>query len=210
MSRYVQYGCGLDAPLEWINYDASPTLRLQNTPILGSILNKWLNVRFPPNVLYGDIISGLPEKNNSCDGIYCSHTLEHLSLNDFRIAIRNSYSILKEKGIFRLVVPDLEYLARTYIENLGFEKSDASIQFLSESMLGLENRPKTLRQKISFLYGNSHHLWMWDFYSLANELNKAGFKNIKRCRFGDCNDVHFAFVERESRFTNALAIECIK
>ena len=41
---YVQYGCGLSAPKEWINFDVSPTLRIQKTPILGSILKSKLNV----------------------------------------------------------------------------------------------------------------------------------------------------------------------
>ena len=97
---YVQYGCGLSAPKEWINFDVSPTLRIQKTPILGSILKSKLNVTFPSNVLYGDVIKGLPIDENSCDGLYCSHTLEHLSLQDFRQAIMNSFKILKKGGNF--------------------------------------------------------------------------------------------------------------
>ena len=37
---YIHYGCGLDAPKEWINFDASPTLRLQKTPLLGLLFQK--------------------------------------------------------------------------------------------------------------------------------------------------------------------------
>ena len=87
---YVQYGCGLSAPKEWTNFDVSPTLRIQKTPLLGTILKSKLNTTFPSNVLYGDIIKGLPIDENSCDGLYCSHTLEHLSLQDFRKALINS------------------------------------------------------------------------------------------------------------------------
>ena len=35
--KYVQYGCGLSAPNEWINFDVSPTLRIQKIPIIGSL-----------------------------------------------------------------------------------------------------------------------------------------------------------------------------
>ena len=35
--KYVHYGCGLSAPEEWDNYDVSLTLRVQQTPILGSL-----------------------------------------------------------------------------------------------------------------------------------------------------------------------------
>src|SRR6478609_9406318 len=94
---YVQYGCGLSAPKEWKNFDGSPTLRIQKIPIIGSVLKSKLNVTFPSNVLYGDIVKGLPVNANSCDGIYCSHILEHLSLQDFRQALKNSFEILKKE-----------------------------------------------------------------------------------------------------------------
>ena len=93
---YVQYGCGLSAPKEWTNFDVSPTLRIQKTPIIGTVLKRHLNTFFPPNVIYGDIIKGLPIDENSCDGLYCSHTLEHLSLQDLRQALRNSIKIMKK------------------------------------------------------------------------------------------------------------------
>lgn len=95
----VQFGCGLSAPESWQNFDNSPTLRLQKLPLIG-IFIKGKNIPlFPKNVRYGDIVSGLPIKNGSCDVIYCSHVLEHLSLQDFRIAIKNTYNYLKPDGI---------------------------------------------------------------------------------------------------------------
>ncbi|MCB0428967.1 MAG: hypothetical protein KDD54_02555 [Flavobacteriales bacterium] len=72
---YVQYGCGLSAPEKWLNFDASPTLRIQKIPVLGQILRKKLNVVFPDNVIYGDIVKGLPIEVDSCEGVYCSHVV---------------------------------------------------------------------------------------------------------------------------------------
>lgn len=210
MNRHVQYGCGLDAPKEWVNYDTSPTLRIQKIPILGSIIKSKLNTVFPDNVKHGDIILGLPEKENSCDGLYCSHTLEHLALNDLRIALINSYKIIKPSGIFRLVVPDIEFLARDYIHSLDSGNENAALNFIGSTLMGKEHRANTLKQKISELWGNSHHLWMWDYVSMSLELKKAGFIQIRRCNFNDSTDQMFSFVERESRFINALAIEAIK
>ena len=88
--KYVQYGCGFSAPSEWINYDASPTLYYERIPIIGKLYTR-NNIRFPENVKFGDIIKGLPEEQDSCDGVYCSHVLEHLSYEDFIIAIKNTY-----------------------------------------------------------------------------------------------------------------------
>lgn len=210
--QYVHYGCGLSAPTEWINFDVSPSLRIQRTPVIGSLLKNKLNVTFPENVKYGDIIKGLPGINeNSCDGVYCSHVLEHLSLDDFRLALTNTYNILKPGGIFRCVVPDLEVAARDYIRNLEDGDSLASIKFIGNYMLmGTEHRPKTIKGVINAAFSNAHHLWMWDSQSMALELKKTGFRNVRKCTYNDSKDAMFELVESEERFENAVAYECTK
>ena len=80
--QYIQYGSGWCAPKGWRNFDASPTLRFERIPILGRLYTE-NQERFPKNVEYGDIISGLPVSDNSCQVVYCSHILEHLALEDF-------------------------------------------------------------------------------------------------------------------------------
>ena len=207
---YVQYGCGLCAPEQWKNFDASPTLRIQKNPVLSTILKSRLSVRFPDNVNYGDIVKGLPVADNSCDGVYCSHTLEHLALSDFRTALKNTYKILKPGGIFRCVVPDIEFIARQYLKSLEEGNVSASHTFMNESMLGLKERGRGLKSMLVSSMGNSDHLWMWDHASLAEELKKAGFKNVRRCKFDDSKDTMFKYVEAEHRFENAAALECEK
>jgi ubiquinone/menaquinone biosynthesis C-methylase UbiE len=192
--KYVQYGCGLSAPKEWINFDVSPTLRIQNTPIIGTILKSSLSTSFPKNIRYGDIIKGLPINENSCDGLYCSHTLEHLSLNDFRIALKNSFKILKKGGVFRCIVPDIEHLARTYISQLENGNSSASTSFINDTLMGIKERPRGFKSFIKSFYGNSHHLWMWDNKSLTEELKNAGFTQIRQCKFNDSDDMMFKLV----------------
>jgi hypothetical protein len=208
--EYVQYGCGLSAPKEWKNFDVSPTLRIQKTPIIDNLLKNHLTTTFPSNVIYGDIIKGLPVEENSCDGLYCSHTLEHLSLADFRKALINSHKILKKGGIFRCVVPDLEYAARQYITSLDAGNKLASIDFINETLLGIKERPRGLKSFFTSFFGNSHHLWMWDKNSLSEELKNAGFIGIRVCGFGDAKDEMFKYVESIDRFKNAVAIECSK
>lgn len=207
---YVQYGCGLSAPKDWTNFDVSPTLRIQKTPLIGRILRKKLNTTFPTNVLYGDIIKGLPIDENSCDGLYCSHTLEHLSLIDFRQALINSFKCLKKGGIFRCIVPDLEFAARLYIKNLDNGDNLASLGFMNKTLLGIKERPRGLKGFLSSFLGNSQHLWMWDHKSLSEELKNVGFSQIRSCKFNDSEDEMFKYVEDIERFRNAVAIECRK
>jgi ubiquinone/menaquinone biosynthesis C-methylase UbiE len=208
MALYVQYGCGLSAPVSWKNYDASPTLRLQKIPIISIAASR--KVKFPNNVLFGDIVKGLPGiKPNSCDAIYCSHTLEHLSLNDFYKALKNTYMVLKPGAIFRCVLPDLEFAVKRYLDDIKSEPT-ASILFMKSTMLGLEQRSVSFKERIIDLFGNSAHLWMWDQYSLAQALNDVGFKVVRKCNFQDSTEKAFLDVEDESRFWGALAFESIK
>lgn len=208
--HYVQYGCGLTAPAEWTNFDVSPTLRLQRIPFFERVLGSKLNTRFPQNVLYGDIIKGLPIPDESCQGLFCSHTLEHLSLEDFRTALKNSFKILRRGGIFRCIVPDLEYIARSYLTALDSGNPMASLDFMNNTLLGSTKRPRGLLGLISSFWGNAHHLWMWDNLSLADELSNAGFSMIRRCQFNDCEDQMFKLVENRERFIHAVALECRK
>jgi SAM-dependent methyltransferase len=214
MPRYVQYGCGLTAPTQWENYDASPTLKIQKMPLIGKILSSLLRKKgfaaFPDNVSFGDITVGLPVEENTCDAVYCSHTLEHLALEDFRNALKNSHKILKKGGTFRFVLPDLAWAARKYINDFDKGKTDASIWFMTETLLGEENRPEGFFKTIANSFGNSNHLWMWDSASMKEELRKAGFTEIRDCKFGDNTDEMFGFVENIERFQNAVAIECKK
>lgn len=208
MSKYVQYGCGFTAPDGWVNYDSSPTLRFERLPLLGQLYTRNAN-RFPVNVKYGDIVKGLPETADSCDGIYCSHVLEHLSYTELLTALKNTRAMLKPGGIFRLVVPDLLTAAKKYLaaqENSNTPASD----FMRATMLGAENQSRTIKSLSIGLYGNSKHLWMWDYKTMSHELAAAGFINIRPCRFNDSSDTNFLKVEEQSRFVDALAIECSK
>jgi Methyltransferase domain len=209
-TQYVQYGCGLSAPVEWLNFDVSPTLRIQQLPLVGSLLKSRLNVVFPDNVQYGDIIKGLPVTEVSCQGVYCSHTLEHLSLSDFRTALLNTFKILKPGGIFRCVVPDLEWSARQYLLGLDSGQHNASHVFMEETLLGAPHRACGLRGLAATLWGNSQHLWMWDEKSLGAELVQTGFVGVRRCQFNDSTDAMFRLVEAPNRFDQALAIECYR
>ena len=211
MIKYCQYGSEFSNPDQFINFDASPTLRIQKLPLLGSILKTRMITKFPSNIVYGDIIKGLPIQENSMNGIYCSHVLEHLSLQDLRIALTNTHKKLEVDGVFRCVLPDLEWCCNEYLNLKKLGDDNAGNMFMDNfTMLGQKIRPKKITEKIRSLYGNSEHLWMWDFESLKTELEKAGFTEIRRAKFNDSSDHNFNFVEEESRFINCLAIECKK
>jgi hypothetical protein len=201
---YLQYGCGLSAPPGWRNFDASPTLRLQRVPVLGRLVAGGEYPRFPGNVEYGDIVRGLPVPAGSCRAIYCSHVLEHLALEDCRKALANTWQCLERDGRFRLVLPDLEQIARDYVSSDG---PRASVRFMEQSGLGKTARPAGLKGLLRDWLGNSSHLWMWDFKALSAELRQTGFRDVRRAEYGDSEDPRFREVEDADRWRNGVGIE---
>lgn len=205
-SHHVQFGCGWCAPDTWLNFDASPTLRMERMPILGKFIKK--NAKpFPRNVRYGDIVKGLPVEPDSCAGVYCSHVLEHLALEEFRKALRNVYTILKYDGLFRLVVPDLRFLVGKYAAD---NSPDAAPRFMSDSGLGWTERNQGFTGFAVEWLGGSRHRWMWDYLSIEAELVNAGFRSIRRAKCGDAADPAFLVLEELYRWENCLGINCIK
>lgn len=203
----LHYGCGLDTGIGWHNCDASPKLRLQRLPLIGWVFKKWLKPRFPEEVHYGDIVRGMNLPPNSCEAIYCSHILEHLALEDFRIALLNTHRYLKPGGTCRLLVPDFEQLVATYHDN---PNPEALSNFLRYTYLGRDKRTSGLLGFVREYLGDSHHLWMWDEKGIHAELLQAGFTNIRRCQAGDSANKAFLAVENPDRFVAGLAIECSK
>ena len=206
--EYVQFGCGLCAPPTWRNFDAGPAFWLQkNLPFLKRAIVRRGFPDYPSNIEYGDVIAGLPVKEGSAQAVYCSHVLEHLALNEFRVTLQHVFSYLKPGGVFRLVVPDLEYCAKAYVASDG---ADAAITFMREAHLGEEQKSRGLRDKAKSLFGRSQHLTMWDYKGMAAELERAGFVRIRRASCNDAADPRFLDVEDRGRWDNCLGVECYR
>lgn len=202
-NAYVQYGSHFCAPEGWLNFDSSPTLRIERIPVVGSLVSSLFSGnegRFPKAVRYGDIRKGLPVQDGSVKACYASHVLEHLCLEDMRMALANTFKMLEPGGIFRMIVPDLHERARRYVAEADGGSSFAAATFLQSTCLGHEKRARTPLQHLRQAIGGAAHLWMWDEYALSAELARAGFINIRRCKFGDASDPMFSRVEARDRF----------
>ena len=208
---YLQFGCGLSCPQGWLNYDASPRLRIERLPVIGGLLRSAGKTLFPKDVLYGDIVAGLPHPPESVAGIYCSHVLEHLDRRCVEIALQNTFNLLAPGAVFRLVVPDLIWRACELVADANAGRWDAADRFMRSTFLGVETSMNSPVQRLRAAYGNAAHRWMYDYGLMARLLTDAGFIGIRRCRFGDAVDPMFALVEEQGRFWDGeneeLAIE---
>ena len=90
----VNIGCGEVFHPDWTNLDVCPS---------DAAVQRW------------DIRRGFPFGDEKVDACYASHVLEHLARANARQFILECFRVLKPGGIIRLVVPDLEAIARQYL-----------------------------------------------------------------------------------------------
>ena len=92
--KLVNLGCGNHFHTDWINLDKNPLSR---------------------GVKRADVAGRLPFEDSSVDVVYSSHVVEHLESGDALAMLRESHRILKDRGVIRIVTPDLETIVRTYL-----------------------------------------------------------------------------------------------
>ena len=209
----LNIGCWVDAPKEWENVDASPYVKISKIPIFGPLIISAVSApKLPSSVKYGDLLKGLNIKPESCELVFASHVLEHLSLSDFHIALNNIYSYLQPGGIFRAIVPDLEQYIGKYKEHRSEHAlaTKAAHKFMQDSGIGQTESRKDIQQRLREVFSNSRHQWMWDEPSLSDALIQHGFKNIQRCNYGDWSDPRFGLVENKGRHWDAICLEATK
>ncbi|MGZ4057281.1 MAG: class I SAM-dependent methyltransferase [Bacteroidia bacterium] len=86
-----------------------------------STSKEWTNMDFISNseyVIAHNLLNGIPFESNSFDAVYHSHVLEHFSKADGEKFISECLRVLKPGGILRIAIPDLERIARKYLELL--------------------------------------------------------------------------------------------
>jgi predicted SAM-dependent methyltransferase len=90
-------------------------------------LSTWQNVDFvskSEQVLAANLIEGIPFQNNRFDVVYHSHVLEHFRKEDAPKFLKECHRVLKKEGVIRVVVPNLEPIARNYLHMLDCVKED--------------------------------------------------------------------------------------
>ena len=81
----------------------------------------WVNLDFnagAPGVIQHDLRTPLPFADDRCEAVYHSHVLEHFSRSFAPRFLAECHRVLAPGGILRVVVPDLETIARLYLASL--------------------------------------------------------------------------------------------
>jgi predicted SAM-dependent methyltransferase len=115
----LNLGCGSQVHPEWTNVDIMPR---------------------HPGVINHDLNKQMPFEDESFEAVYHSHVLEHLTKEQGKAFLAECFRVLKHGGILRVVVPDLERIARLYLENLdkaeeGDERASARHEWMLLELL---------------------------------------------------------------------------
>jgi predicted SAM-dependent methyltransferase len=121
-----------------------------------------------------------PLKDNSLDGIFTEHCLEHISFADCEKNLREFYRILKPGGTIRIVVPDGELYADIYHRR----KNGEEIYMPYEREEGYI----TPMARMNGIFRNHGHQFIYDFETFSYQLKKTGFKDIKKETFAHGRD----------------------
>lgn len=81
--------------------------------------SQWINLDFNPSnktIQKANLLESLPLKDNSASVVYSSHFFEHIPRSLIQDFLKECFRVLKPNGVLRLVLPDLEKMARSYLE----------------------------------------------------------------------------------------------
>lgn len=106
--------------------------------------------------------------------IRAEHVIEHMSFDEAATCISEMYRVLEPGGVCRLCTPDLEGIARAYLER-------------DPSILDIHREHRYVAPTWSHLPNNYMRMWghryMFDFEALHYLLDRAGFVEIERRPF---------------------------
>ena len=123
--QFVNLGCGSRFRPDWTNIDS------------------WSNT---PAIQQYDLTQGVPLADESADVVYHSHILEHFDRACAARFLKECCRVLKKGGIIRVVVPDLEKIARLYLKALEESVSGSEQWQHNYKWLMLEMYDQTVRE----------------------------------------------------------------
>jgi predicted SAM-dependent methyltransferase len=161
--RYLDLGCGAKTHADFIN--------------LNYQWNRHLDVCW-------DLENALPFANESLDGVFTEHCLEHLPLPTSDRVLSECFRVLRPGGTLRLIVPDGEL----YLSGYAALRRDADAEPLpfsaTEGFAGIY----TPIMSINRIFREHGHRFIFDYPTLEKLLERNGFVDIEQVKFGSGRD----------------------
>ena len=161
----LNLGCGVKTSNhdDVVNMDWSIYLRIKKNAISNLMSPLFIKGQrlerlrsLPDNIVLHDLRKGIPFEDNSIDLVYHSHFFEHINRSDIGDFLLEVKRVLKPSGIQRIVVPDFEWLCRSYLNHLELcfenkmeiKKHDNYIAEIIEQMVRKDSHGSSTQTKI--------------------------------------------------------------
>ena len=160
-----------------------------------------------PHIDYKTDISDLPMfANESVDLIYCSHALEYFDRQEAQEKVLPEWHrVLKRGGVLRVAVPDFEALVEVYHKYGDLSKLLGPLY--GRMVIETGDGSKTI-----------YHKTVYDFRSLKDMLEAAGFTNVHRYDwrdtvhkdYDDFSQAYIPHMDKEKGLLISLNVEAEK
>ena len=141
----------------------------------------------------------LPFPNETFDGVFCEHVVEHFSLEGGEGIAREVHRVLRAGGCFRIIVPDGELLLRRY-----FEAPEALV---NRRGTGVETPMEIVNLYFRQRY---EHQFVYDWPTMERMLLRAGFALVCRSAFGQSHQCLRTVLDDEKYVWESLYVDAIK
>ena len=128
MKNYLNLGCGNRFHKNWTNVDFVST---------------------GEDVQAHNLLNGIPFADQTFEVVYHSHVLEHFTKKDGQKFVQECYRVLKNNGILRIAIPDLEQIAKEYLKNLALALQDDKQAQDNYEWIKIELYDQTVRNESS-------------------------------------------------------------
>ena len=155
--------------------------------------------------------------DNSVDGIYASHTFEHVSMFVIDKLWIDCCRILKQRCCMRIIVPDVVKSMKEYLSgNDNYElfkrrklrKNGTLFECLKEDFISQSGQPDLLSST-----GLAHQN-AWDFETMDKQLRKCGFGDVQKSGFQkskfNCFKFEGTYDSEANQHYRSMYVEAIK
>jgi predicted SAM-dependent methyltransferase len=131
-----------------------------------------------------DITRGLPFHNGYVAGIFTEHCIEHVRFDDALFVLGEFRRVMASGAWVRIIVPDLEI----YVDHYQAFRTgrELSMPYSEDDV-----RPDGIyspAMSINRIFRAHGHQFIYDFATLNAMLEKTGFIEIRKTKFGDSRD----------------------
>lgn len=186
----INIGCGWECRDGWINAD--------NT-------SKWQAVNYPITKM--DATEQWPYEDDTFEYVLSEHMIEHVPEQKGLFMLSEAFRTLKVGGVIRISCPD-----REFAEKLPGQDTHPFVDAYCRKIFNRPAQQGDAARISSRTLNEQGHVWVPTAQQLIEQLEKAGFSNVKRVEYGISEHAAFNGIEVNDGVRNweSVCVEGVK